>query len=475
MKKIIYILFLLFAFTFVHAQNDIKARIEFEEAEKAFEAEDFEKSLNHLKEAEKLIGRWNPITSFLKIEALHAMTDMGRFADPNMMPLYEEVSKYIAHMNSLSNDDIPMEKYKKVYEIEKVLNVYKLHERQSSEFLKAKELHDSKKCDEAIPLYEKLAEKGNSWAMRNLGLIYEIKKDNNQAKDWYLKAIDNGNAVAVIDLVDIDEENARKWYEQAAQMGNPLGYLVMGWYAENVDNNFQKAMEFYQQAIDLGSISAIGAMGDMYKEGKGVEKDFKKAEEYYLIAVKKNSGEAMYRIGRLYVVGGNGITRNHQTAMEWYLKAADRDNTDAMRNIGWAYHHGLGSFSVDYQKAEQWYLKALDKGGKYAHVNLGQLYSLYDNNQPQKALENYEKAAQAGYIRGMLEAANIYYLGKAGISKDYAKAAKYYETYFSNENRDKDNDRYIDNLINIYNRGGYGMEKDKEKAKYWKSFKTNKI
>src|SRR5690554_5004783 len=121
MKKTIYTLFVLFAFTFAYAQNDIKARIEFEEAEKAFEDEDYEKSLNHLKETEKLIGQWSPITSFLKIEALYVITDMGSYNNPNTQSLYIEAGKYMAYMDQLESDEIPIEKYKKVYEIEKIL------------------------------------------------------------------------------------------------------------------------------------------------------------------------------------------------------------------------------------------------------------------------------------------------------------------------------------------------------------------
>lgn len=91
-----------------------------------------------------------------------------------------------------------------------------------------------------------------------------------------------------------------------------------------------------------------------------------------------------------------------------------------------------------------------------------------DNKQLQKAIENYEKAAEAGNTEAMPKIANLYYSGKNNITKDYAKAAKYYEQYYNSE---KKNEAYIDNLIEIYNRGGHGVEKDKEKAKHWKAIR----
>lgn len=79
-----------------------------------------------------------------------------------------------------------------------------------------------------------------------------------------------------------------------------------------------------------------------------------------------------------------------------------------------------------------------------------------------------EKAAEAGYFDGMLETANLYFSGEGNITKDYLKAVNYYEKYYENK---KENEGYLDHLINIYNRGGHGVAKDKEKAKYWRNIR----
>lgn len=123
MKKLYTFLIVLFTFMFAQAQNDIKARIEFEEAEKAFSEENYETTLKHLNQTEKELGRRTPNVSYLKIESLYALTDMGNFGAPTMQPLYEEVTKYMEYLNKLKSDNVPMEKYKVVYSIEKTLKV----------------------------------------------------------------------------------------------------------------------------------------------------------------------------------------------------------------------------------------------------------------------------------------------------------------------------------------------------------------
>ena len=409
MKKL-YIFILLFTFTIVQAQNDMKARIEFEEAEKAYEGKDYETALKHLNEAEKLIGKWTPLTSYLKIESLYATTDMGNAFDENMQPLYTEVEKYMDYMHKLNSSEIPTEKYKSVYAIEKELKGFKLDERQNPEFIKAKKQHDTKNYVEAISLYEPLAQKGNSWAMRNIALLYRyglgVDKDLEEAKKWYKKSIEKDNMQAVEDLGHV-------YYEEG---------------------KFDKALECFLKAAANENPKGIFMLGYLSQNGKGLPLDYKKAEEYYLKATRKNYAEAYYRIGKLYQEGGNGITQNFQTAMNWYLQAAGRGNTNAMRRIGEIHFFGEGGNSSDVSKAIYWFEKAHNNGENSVLRILGR----------------------------------IYYSGTLGIDRDYSKSEKYYLEYFENY---KENEDYLNDLIDIYNRGGYGVEKDKEKAKKWKAIR----
>ncbi len=395
---------------------------------------------------------------------MYAITNMGNFRASTMQPLYEEVTQYMAYLNKLKSDEVPMEKYKVVYGIEKTLKVLKLDERQSPEFLKAKKEHDAKNYDVAIPLWTALANKGNSWAMRNLGVVYEVKKDNEKAKEWYLKALENGNGDAAEELAEIDKDNARKYYEKAAEFGHPYGVYMQGAYAKIYDKNPTKAMGYYQQSAALGASSALNRVGEMYND----DKQYAKAFPYFKKAVIKGNLAAMNKLGDLYY-DGIGVEENKPLAIEYWLKTANYGSSDGIRSIGWLYEGGRAGYPKDYTKAAEWYQKMIDNSNDdFGFLKLGDLYSLSDNSQPQKALINYEKAAEAGYYSAMLKTANLYFSGKGGITKDYAKAIKYYEKYYENK---KKNESYIDNLIEMYSSGGNGIEKNKEKAKYWKEIR----
>lgn len=459
MRKLYTFLILIFAFTFAQAQNDIKARIEFEEAEKAFTEENYETAIKHLNQTEKELGRWTPNVSYLKIESLYAVTDMGNFGAPTMQPLYEEVTQYMAYLNKLKSDDVPMEKYKVVYGIEKTLKALKLEERQSPEFLKAKKEHDAKNYDVAIQLWEKLAQKNNSWAMRNLGVVYETKKDNEKAKEWYLKALEKGNGDAALKLAEIDKDNTQKYYEKSAQLGHPHGIYALGWYT-NKDGNVTRSMEYYQQAVDLGSADGLFGLAVLYYNNKENEK----AISHFKKSQLKGNLAAIFNLGVIYC-NGDRVPKSPQVGIEYYNKAAKGGYLNAMKNLGEIYEEGLYDVPRDHEKAAYWYEKMSDIDKGLGYEKLGDLYR---RKQPKKALEYYEGAMNAGQLRSKYLVAHIYFSGEGGITKDYAKAIKYYEEYYTSE---KKNDSYIDNLIEMYNRGGNGIEKDKEKAKYWKDIR----
>ncbi len=65
----------------------------------------------------------------------------------------------------------------------------------------AGQLYQAKNYKEAVYLYRRLAEQGNPVGQYNLGILYEkglgVPSDNNQAKLWFYKAADQGDADAI--------------------------------------------------------------------------------------------------------------------------------------------------------------------------------------------------------------------------------------------------------------------------------------
>ncbi|MCQ2921647.1 SEL1-like repeat protein [Helicobacter pylori] len=56
--------------------------------------------------------------------------------------------------------------------------------------------------------------------------------------------------------------------------------------------DFSKARKYFEKACDLKYGGGCGALGDLYRSGKGVEKNLIKADQYFSKACKLGNQEA---------------------------------------------------------------------------------------------------------------------------------------------------------------------------------------
>ena len=84
----------------------------------------------------------------------------------------------------------------------------------------------------------------------------------------------------------------------------------------------QKAITYYQQAVDCGHAGAMNNLAVCYKEGDGVSKDLKKAFELFLKAANLNNGHAYLNLARAYTYG-QGTQVSLKDAKYWCQKALD--------------------------------------------------------------------------------------------------------------------------------------------------------
>src|SRR5690606_8153382 len=124
MKQLFLLITLGFMTVQVFAQSDeLKARIEYGEAEKAFSEEDFGLAIKHLDKAEALLGQWTPLTGYLRILCLDKATDYSDNNETSYSGLAEQLAKYIAYANA-NGADIDESKFRDIYTIEqKVVGV----------------------------------------------------------------------------------------------------------------------------------------------------------------------------------------------------------------------------------------------------------------------------------------------------------------------------------------------------------------
>ncbi len=91
------------------------------------------------------------------------------------------------------------------------------------------------KFEEAVPLFEEAAAKGNSDAECELGVIYElglgVEIDFSKAFAWYKKSAEHGSCGGLYRYgrcfhkgigTNVDLEEALHWYERALAMDNKL-------------------------------------------------------------------------------------------------------------------------------------------------------------------------------------------------------------------------------------------------------------
>ncbi len=138
-------------------------------------------------------------------------------------------------------------------------------------------------CPQKLDLYRHLANKGDAWAMYNLGVIYS-----------------KGSGVTQSD------DEALTWYMFAAEKGNVDAYLALGkMYSDGAafKPDYTIALDWYTKAATAGDASAQYIVASMYRKGLGTELDSKKAIEWFKKAAAQKYGDAKARLEELYKTG----------------------------------------------------------------------------------------------------------------------------------------------------------------------------
>lgn len=107
--------------------------------------------------------------------------------------------------------------------------------------------------------------------------------------------------------------------------------------------------EYYGQAMN--------AIGKLYQDGLGVEQNYEKAKEYFNLAVKRGCSEAFNSMGDMYKYG-YGVEIDYYKAFELYTNAAEEAfDTGGQFNLGMMYIEGKGT-EVNYERALYWFERA---------------------------------------------------------------------------------------------------------------------
>ena len=327
----------------------------------------------------------------------------------------------------------------------------------------------------AVLWHEKAAKLGHAKSMIALAKIYQkgkgVPKDMEKTALWYKRAADSGNIEAMATLgiryesgIDLpqDTEEAIIWYRKAAELGHMNSMISLAniyHRGQGIPKNIKEAAKWYKKAAFSGDVNSMLYLGCIYEEGDGITQDIVEAERWYRKASDAGEHLGKLGLGRIYELkneraiamgiyeelakevtsppsfwidnllashrqphGQAAETQDHRTLggsplfpfpiilfptapVGWnFSKITDvmsqtneSDPADLARR-GYAYEQGIAGVEKDLGKAIEWYQKAADAGNKYAMFALGNLYSKGMGNvdDMEKAFAYFRKAAMAG-------------------------------------------------------------------------------
>lgn len=166
------------------------------------------------------------------------------------------------------------------------------------------------------------------------------------------------------------------------ELGNIRGtfYYALGFFEGNgvpMNKNHAKELvcpiiEEVEHKSEAGDPRFTLILGDMFSFGLGKEKDFEKALELYHKAAELGSLEAMCDLGYMYLVG-QGTDMNKETSAYWYKKSADLGYLHSIRDIGQSYMKGEG-VPVDYAEACRYFKIASENNYSHGTTDLAYCY-----------------------------------------------------------------------------------------------------
>ncbi|KAG0066987.1 hypothetical protein BGZ89_006668 [Linnemannia elongata] len=151
----------------------------------------------------------------------------------------------------------------------------------------------------------------------------------------------------------------------------------------------------------LGDNKSLIALGDMYRDGRGVRQDYKAAMNRYKKAADVGYAEAQCNIGQLHY-NGQGVACDHYEAFKWYTLTANQGYARGIHLLGILYSWGRGLPYPGNQnsgRAAEYYFEATNQGYAPAQCDLGWLHQcgLGVNQNYSLAMEWYLKGSDQGH------------------------------------------------------------------------------
>ncbi len=377
--------------------------------------------------------------------------------------------------------------------------------------------------DTQVVLYlQKASDAGHSLAMTHLGMMYRrgrggLPKDEVKSAQWFREAADKGEARAMYELGVMCERGQGEAAMQPPPMAEDDSVLkavvktVSAIAARAISrlpvrptkkpegeegdesvvedhtglksafpDDAPSALNWIQEAADLGDPFALTLVGTMHFDGFGVPKDEARAAHYFLKAAPHGELFALTALAAMYFTGRGGLQEDHSRghdhftqsgivanaerlnifqrtnqvflnnndmyAARWFRKALDHEPR-AMSRLGAMYAGGRPALPRDDERAVYWFRNAANLSEPLGMACFGVMHAGGRGGLPQNkiyAAHWFRKAAEAGEVLGMValavmlgnrhdgpsqdEVQALHWLRASGLPEPYAKAALDYVT-----------------------------------------------
>ncbi|EFC42498.1 predicted protein [Naegleria gruberi] len=294
----------------------------------------------------------------------------------------------------------------------------------------------TKNPDQAFRSYEIAAEKGNIYAMRNLGDMYSfgegsLEVDKKKSLEYFRKAAEFDDPESLFALgyyyregieVQVDKEKSLYYYNKAAELGmiKSISYL----YGKNdKKKNYTEMVKYLRMGAEFGDASSIFNLGYAYMGNFGLSENLEETFKCQLRAANLGHGMGQHKVGYAYC-NGIGVEKNPEEGVKWYLKAQNKEPA-SQYNLAHAYYTGVG-VKMDKNIAFDWYLKAATNGHEMAKYYVGSSYYYGDgcNQDYPLAFKYLEMSAKHGYSDAQYSVGTMLLQG-LGVEKDVNKAFEY--------------------------------------------------
>lgn len=226
-----------------------------------------------------------------------------------------------------------------------------------------------------------------------LGYLYENPESNDHdyvnAGKYYKKACNLGQQKGCNAYKSINRDDSK---DSTGTDSNKASYCVF--FIETA--NHAKAVQFCRDECNHNQAQSCTLLGELYRNGKGIQKSYKKAGKYYKKACDLGNAEGCDYLGYLYE-NPDGKNHDYVKSYRYYKKACDLNSSVGCGNSGFLHLKGLG-VQNNYTKAVDLYEKSCDLNYARGCYILGQLFENPENMvlDSAKAGTYYKKACTLG-------------------------------------------------------------------------------